>query len=74
MNILNTWDNFLAIGVGSYIVALLLLVATMISVKKKHTIFGAIVALLCGFFGDFAKIALKIGIVLIVVRTLLIFI
>ena len=74
MNIVNIWDEVLISGIIMYLIAILLVIATFLATKSKHTIIGAIFALISMTLCDVAKIAVKISILLALARVILGFI
>lgn len=74
IDICNLWNETIIISGVLYLISLLFLFVTLFATKSKHVIFGAITALITGFFGQLSKIALVIGTILAVARLILIFI
>lgn len=74
MDVINLCDGICIISILSYVISLIFIILTYIATHMKHTIIGAIFALIAMFFSQVSSITIKIGIFLALARVVLTFI
>ena len=73
-NLPQLWGSFMLTGIALYLVALVCVGVVALAVHTKHTIVGAILALLAGLISQVGRIVFYIGIILGLIKIVLIFI
>lgn len=74
IDIVNIWNELLTFGVITYVMAIFFVVITFVLTKYRHTILGAIFALIAMSLSSISEIVIKISIILALVRLILNFI
>lgn len=74
LNLFDMWNELLIIGVIVYLMTLVMLIPVFIATRTRHTIIGAILALITVSLGEISQIVFKTGIILALARLILIFI
>lgn len=74
IEIASLWNELCVTGFLLYVIAWVFVGFTFLATHTKHTIVGAILALITMFFSQISQIVIKIGVLLAVARVILNFI
>ena len=74
IEIASLWSKLCLIGFLLYAIAWVFMGLTFLATHTKHTIIGAIFALITMFFSQISQIVIKIGVLLAIARVILFFI